>query len=210
MTLTDAVGYRLKTLTSRGEKLITPLSFVHETSPLAALKILCSRKFVIAGMYRDAVLNGELPGETLTGQAAATGAILTFDWSGPINDQRPDFYKSNILYDERPNRVHVFFGTDRYLRLRGIELGEGVTWREALEPTTRPTGAAWLDRQAWCDWLQPEKSVERRALALEKEVPRLVAEQPSITVVVPDDFPMNLLRRGAHGQDKTGNGVTVL
>ncbi|MGE0983807.1 GNAT family N-acetyltransferase [Ralstonia pseudosolanacearum] len=190
------LSYWPRSATIRGQRLTVPLRFVHETSPLAALQILRSRKFVVAGMYRDAVLNGELPGETLAEQAAATGAVLTFEWSGPVNNQRPDFYDPNVLYDERPNRVHVFVGTDRHLRLTDIALREGATWTEALTRTTRPTGAAWRDPQAWRDWLCPKSTVVRRTRALAEEVHRRVAEKPTITVDFPGDYPMHLLLRG--------------
>ncbi|CAG9183950.1 hypothetical protein [Cupriavidus pampae] len=175
--------------------LAAPVSFCHETSPAVALRILRTLQFVAGPILGDAGLSGALPGSTYGEQAILRGAVLHFEWTGPVSAASSGRHEPYLLYDERPHRLFVFVGTQRYLQLRGVTLADGLTWADAVAGPARPNGVAWLNPRAWRDWLFPVQARTRQARMVGEEVARRLAETPTIRIVPPARAPyLGILR----------------
>lgn len=170
--------------------LAAPVIFLHETSVKAAVKILRTRIFVCDASRNDGGLNGELPDRTVSQQGAEDGAVLTFEWAGPIVQvlklaDNPA-YAPNILYEERPYRVFVPGGTTRHLRLTKLALQENGNWAEALADPPRPTARQILDPGAWYDWCKPAAWRAARLAELQNEIEAVEHTRPAMRVVRPN------------------------
>lgn len=175
--------------------LSSPLLLQHETHPAIALKVLRTRRFVAGPILGDAGLNafivvhprGNYRGE----QAAQRGAILEFEWSGPVSAEDYGVYPDlDVCYDQHPHRAFVFVGTTQHLRLVGLKLKSSDGWAEYVR---RPV----LSLSTFWPWLQSRRGgwVKKQAQLIAEEVERILAERPPVRIVLPRSSPYQHLVR---------------
>ncbi|WP_199028876.1 hypothetical protein [Ralstonia sp. ASV6] len=168
----------------------------HETLPAIAIHIARTKQFICGEIAGDAGLNcyieGSLPNLSVYSQAEKKGALITFEWTGPISsDGYWMFGDPDTLYDQRPHRGFVPVDTTQHLKLVGIELLYGQTFADLVHRPNLPSGTDVLKPWIWWEWAQSRRSawVKAQAQQLESTIAALVAERPSISVVPPRRAP---------------------
>lgn len=157
----------------------------HETSPAIAVRIARCGKFCAGPILGDSGMNALIvdhaAGPYASDQAAERGALMRFDWSGPVGSGTHVLgYPPNELQDQHPHRALVPVGTNRFLRLVGIRLTRGSSWKDAVvEPRLTPTSVI--------PWLLSKKAgwKQRQADLIGNEMRAIVAQKRSISVVFP-------------------------
>lgn len=159
---------------------------IHETAPGIALLIIKSRIFQAGTIIGDSGVNAEIVGHVAgpynPDQAAARGAILKFEWLGPVSKQEfENGYPPDVLYDQHPHRAFIPVGSTKYLRLIDVELRIGVSWRDL---TYTPERGQPRLLTKWCSWIRQweEKRIGR-------EVVRVVNTRPLVMVGFPTFSP---------------------
>lgn len=132
------------------------LKIEHETSPAIALAVLRSRRFLAGPILSDSGLNVIFDDQENigchSGQAVCTGALMTFNWTGPVSKiYCSSGYPPNVLYDQRPHRGFVPVGTTNFLTLVNIELIGEASWQEAV---VRPKFIFGSSPRLWVYWLK--------------------------------------------------------
>lgn len=159
----------------------------HETDPATALEILRTRRFIAGPILGDAGLNACIVnhqgGDYYPNQAERRGAILDFEWSGPVSTEvyslMPD---RNVCYDQHPHRAFIFVGTTQHLRLVGLTPKEG--WADFVQ---RPDLTLSTVRE-WC--LSRRKTwAKKQAEAIIAEIKQVVAQKPAVRIVLPNSAP---------------------
>ncbi len=165
-----------------------PIILHHETSPRIAVQIARTRCCKAGPILGDSGLNVIIPtnanGGYYAGQAQNRGAILIFNWNGPVSRAHfADGYPVDTLYDQHPHRGFVPVGTTNHLKLVGIQLNKGVTWEMAVDvPEFRTKGR----KLAWAFSKCPRWKRSQAAL-IEKEVEKILRGQPTMSVVFPEN-----------------------
>ena len=161
----------------------------HETHPAIALRILRTRRFVAGPILGDAGLNACIVGHPAGGynpdQAVGRGAILEFEWNGPISTERYSAYpEPNVCYDQHPHRAFVFVGTTHHLRLVGLSLDNTDEWASHVR---RPK----LTLNTMMEWLRSrqESWVAEQVASINSEVEQILSTRPSVSIVLPRYAP---------------------
>lgn len=159
----------------------------HETDPATALEILRTRRFIAGPILGDAGLNACIVnhqrGDYYPNQAERRGAILDFEWSGPVSTEvyssMPD---RNVCYDQHPHRAFIFAGTTRHLRLVGLAPKD--QWTDFVQHPELTLSNLW----AWC--LSRRKMwAKEQADAIIAEIKQVVALKPVVRIVLPNSAP---------------------
>ena len=181
-----------------------PLRIYHETSPWIAIHIARTQQFMGGAISGDAGLNcyieGSLPDLGTHSQAEQRGALITFEWSGPVSTERYGIFgEPDTLYDQRPHRGFIPIDSTRHLTLVDIELLYGGTFADLIERPIFPRGSSLLKLSAWADWLASKREgwLYAEAKRLQVQVAVLAASRPSISVIPPTRAPyLRLLEEG--------------
>lgn len=173
----------------------SPLILQHETDPACALSILRSCRFVAGPILGDAGLNafivGHPRGNYRAEQAARRGAILEFEWSGPVSTQDFGLYANqDVCYDQHPHRAFVFVGSSQHLRLVGLKLKSQDGWTGYVNRPELTVSTLWT-------WLQSrgENWVNKQAEMIAQEVEQALAQRPAVRIVLPQNSAYNHLVR---------------
>ena len=191
-----------------------PLRIYHETSPWIAIHIARTQQFMGGAISGDAGLNcyieGSLPDLNIFSQAEQKGALMTFEWSGPVSTEPYGvFGEPDTLYDQRPHRGFIPVDSTKHLKLVGIELLRGGMFSDLIERPPVPRGFSLFKLSAWAEWLASKQEgwLDAESKRLELQVSMLAASRPSISVVPPVRAPyLHLLEewraeRAARGVD---------
>ena len=162
---------------------------LHETHPAIALRILRSRRIVAGPIVGDAGLNafivGHPAGDYNPDQAVRRGAILEFEWDGPVSTEKYSGYPDrNVCYDQHPHRAFVFVGTTQHLRLVGLSLEVADGWASYVRrpELTLKTVKEWF-RSRRESWLAEQVAM------IDSEVAQILSERPSVSIVLPRSAP---------------------
>ena len=159
----------------------------HETSPAYAADVAIKGRFLAGPILGDSGMNAVIvnhpAGPYFPGQAVQRGAVLRFDWTGPIVPAANKIlgYPPNELQDEHPHRALVPVGTNQYLHLVDIRLIRRASWEEAVvEPT--------FSSLALLSWLASKLPgwKTHQAKRLSQHIAGIVAKRPLISVWFPD------------------------
>lgn len=166
----------------------------HETDPATALVILRTRRFMAGPILGDAGLNACIvnhrSGRYAPDQAERRGAILEFEWSGPVSTKPYSLIPDrNVCYDQHPHRAFIFVGTTQHLRLIGLTAKEGWTdFVQRPEFSLTSLGAWCLSRRA--GW------AKRQAELIATEVKHALVRRPHVQIVLPSTAPyLSLVRQ---------------
>ena len=167
----------------------SPLILQHETNPACALNILRTRRFVAGPILGDAGLNafivGHPRGKYREEQAERRGAILEFEWSGPVSTQDYGVYPNlDVCYDQHPHRAFIFVGTSQHLRLVGLKLKSKDGWAGYVHRPKLTVSTIW-------PWLQSQQKnwVTKQAEMIAQEVEHILAQNPAVRIVLPHNSP---------------------
>lgn len=172
---------------------------LHITSPRTALKTIRSGTFRAGPILGDAGLNAYMEphpnGSYGSNHHEQDGAILEFEWTGPISTQPYGNYPPmDVLMDQHPHRAFLFVGTGqgiggtpKHLHLVGVTLKQGHSWAEAVnKPQIKlDQPATWLGGAANCfgSW-------EKKAIAeVSSEVAQRLATPIGMEIVLPPTSP---------------------
>lgn len=154
----------------------SPLILQHETNPACALNILRTRRFVAGPILGDAGLNafivGHPRGKYREEQAERRGAILEFEWSGPVSTQDYGVYPNlDVCYDQ-------------HLRLVGLKLKSKDGWAGYVHRPKLTVSTIW-------PWLQSRQKnwVTKQAKMIAQEVEHTLAQKPAVRIVLPQNSP---------------------
>ncbi|MBD8051104.1 hypothetical protein [Limnohabitans radicicola] len=157
----------------------------HETSPAIAAEVARVKRFLAGPIKGDSGMNafivGHVAGPYCPDQAANCGAVMRFEWTGPvIQGSIFNGYSPNQLFDEHPHRAFIPAGTNSNLKLIEIVLVRGCSWEDAIVDPS-------FSLANLCSWLSSKRAGWRQAVAerLEEEMAAIVATQPNISVCVP-------------------------
>lgn len=170
----------------------SPIRLLHETSPWVALEVARTGRFKAGPILGDAGLNAVMydhpKGNFNPDQAENLGAILEFEWSGPITLEsyisRPEI---DWLYDQHPHRLFLFLGSSKHLQLVGVNLKRGFGWEDLIMPPVFDFRRI-LDRGMWRKWLashDKKRWISQEAKKIEREIKSIVASRPNIKIVPP-------------------------
>lgn len=128
----------------------------HETAPSIALKVLQTGIFRGGPILGDAGLNAVSLGGIgyWVDQARWHGAIMTFEWQGPLAGKSPLQPAPNTLYDDKPHRVFIPVGTTEFLTLKDIRLMPDFTWEECVRVQNFPCGLKVFSPAKWYNALR--------------------------------------------------------
>ena len=167
----------------------SPLILQHETHPATALAILRSRRFIAGPILGDAGLNayivGHPRGNYHPDQAERRGAILEFEWSGPVSAEEYSAYPDrDVCYDQHPHRAFVFVGNTQHLRLVGLKLKSQVQWADYVRRPELTLSTIW-------PWVQSRRQtwVQEQAGMIDAEVKHVLAQKPLVRIVLPRSAP---------------------
>lgn len=157
----------------------------HETCPAIAVKVARTMRFragtILGDSGMNAVIVGHQAGPYLADQAAYRGAMMRFEWTGPISQGSFNFgYPPNVLIDQHPHRAILPVGTNINLKLIEIELVNDASWEDAVvEPSFSLANPS--------SWLSSTRSGSRRVAVerLEEEMAGIVGKRPNITICFP-------------------------
>lgn len=174
----------------------SPLRLLHETSPWVALQVARTGQFKAGPILGDAGLNAVMEnhpkGKFNPDQAASCGAIIEFEWSGPITmDKYISRPEIDCLYDQHPHRLFLFVGSSKHLRLVRVDLKHGYGWEAAVVPPTFDRRRIF-DWDMWRQWGASrlnKRWVLAQARNIEKEISSLIAKRPFIEIVKPSYAP---------------------
>lgn len=173
----------------------SPLILQHETHPSSALNILRTRRFIAGPILGDAGLNafivGHPRGNYRGEQAERRGAILEFEWSGPVSTQDYGVYPDlDVCYDQHPHRAFVFVGTTQHLRLVGLKVKSENGWADYVHRPELTVSTIW-------PWLQSRRKnwVMEQAEMIAQEVEQTLAQKPAVRIVLPNSSPYHHLVR---------------
>jgi len=173
-----------------------PLRIYHETSPWIAIHVARTGQFMGGAISGDAGLNcyieGSLPDLSLYSQAEQKGALITFEWSGPVSTERYGvFGEPDTLYDQRPHRGFIPVDSTKHLKLVGIDLLHGGVFADLIERPAFPRGSSLFKLSAWAEWIASKREgwlyAESNRLQVQAAV--LAASRPSISVIPPTRAP---------------------
>lgn len=103
-----------------------------------------------------------------------TGATLLLEWDGPVTQDFNLPLPVNTLVDQRPFRVMVSHGTNRYLRAVGIELDDSTLLDRAPPFYHRSEKS----RERW-----KTNYIAKRRKRFNKLISKLVKDKPLIQVL---------------------------
>ncbi len=166
----------------------------HETDPTTALEIMRTRRFIAGPILGDAGLNAcfinHPDGAYHPNQAERRGAILEFEWSGPVSSENYVSYPDrNVCYDQHPHRAFIFVGTTQHLRLVGLKPKEGwISFVQRPDFSLSAIGTWCRSRRA--GWMT------KQAGLIAAEVNSTLADKPPVTIVLPSSAPyLQLVRQ---------------
>lgn len=157
----------------------------HETSPEIATEIARTGRFFAGPILGDSGMNARIvnynAGQYNPDQAENRGALMSFDWGGPIGSNiHISGFPPDELQDHFPHRALVPVGTTKHLRLVGIKLINGASWEQAVTEPNLKLGSV-------CEWLVSRLPgwEKREANRIEQEMKSIIKLQPSIKILFP-------------------------
>ncbi|RQH04350.1 hypothetical protein [Paraburkholderia dinghuensis] len=175
------------------------ITLTHETSPAIARSIIETRVFIGGPILGDAGMNACIEGVAYNAdQAERRGALIEFEWSGPIQSAPADGrHEPGVLYDERPHRAFIFVCTREHLRVTGVRFRNGISWRHAVRVPPRPAGSGLWSAAAWLAWARASapRWLDRQAEDLERAIQERLASEPTVSVEPPASCPYLFILR---------------
>lgn len=163
---------------------------IHETSLGIALDIIRTRCFLGGEIMHDGGVNAEIVNHSkkgiVKGQAKMTGALIKFEWRGPIRvTSSENFYDPDILYDQHQgdlSRCFVPIGS-QHLYLIGLELIGDSSWCSMI-PSPK---FELINPNGWARWLRSKRPqwLNHEASNLEKEITDIIKKHDRIKITFP-------------------------
>ena len=129
-------------------------------------------------------------GQYAPDQAERRGAILEFEWSGPVSTKPYSLIPDrNVCYDQHPHRAFIFVGTTQHLRLIGLTAKGG--WSDFVQ---RPD----LSLTTLGEWCLSRRVgwVKGQADLIATEIKQTLARKPHVRIVLPPTAPyLSLIRQ---------------